>query len=429
MASSSKLSGLNWLSGLPPWDGVNYTPLSFTKVLLEKLGNPQNSYRTIHIAGTNGKGTVASLLNHILVKTGYAPQVGLMSSPHIYEANERCLINSAPISNSELDRALLKVQECCLQMETMPTFFVAITAAIFKIFAEQKVDLAIIEVGLGGRFDATNLIQASEMAIITSIGLDHQEQLGTSLNEIALNKAGIIKNNSKLILGDLAKDAKDIVLREAELKGTNVLFAENLSSRVVELFGDKFIPRFFSENIKIVLSCLDHLDLKPTNLPEILSDYYWPRRFNIWGKKSDSGGSCFIVDGAHNPPGVEMFLEDLLRFNNSQQEFKKVQLLFGFLKRKEWSQSANIIRRFLREHKNIQISCAAICIDPEFVSFEEYAKFFKCEFITTTTELRQFIAKASLNKNLVAVFGSLKLPHEIEDQLEKEHFKKNSFLN
>jgi len=426
---SSKLLDLEWLLSLPPWNGVNYTPLSFTQELLDKLGNPQNSYRSIHIAGTNGKGTVASLLNHILVKKAYVPKVGLMSSPHIFNINERCLINSCPVSDEELNLALARVKECCDQIGTTPTFFVAITAAIFKIFEEQKVELAIIEVGLGGRFDATNLISAPEISIITSIGLDHQEQLGNSIEKIALNKAGIIKQRTNLILGELDEVAKQTIMLEAKSKGVTPIIAGCNSFYNTLILSPNFIPKFFLNNLKIVLSCAEYLKVSTDNLMEVISDYHWPRRFNIWEKTEEDLASCFIIDGAHNPPAVELFLESLFKFSTFKTRYKKLIFMFAFLERKEWYQSVTIIKRYLKEHSDIEITCAAICMSEEFVSAEGYSDFKGCKIIKTESELKSFINDKFLSGELMGIFGSLKLPTQIEDALLLEGFSKVSFLN
>ncbi|MFP6583770.1 MAG: folylpolyglutamate synthase/dihydrofolate synthase family protein [Candidatus Hydrogenedentota bacterium] len=180
--------------------------------LLDAADHPETAYPTVHVAGTNGKGSTVAFLDHILRKAGY--RVGRFTSPHLCELNERFMLNGKPIGDDSL-RAILKT---CLfhaeQLDITPTFFEMNTAVAFQIFKEANVDIALVEVGLGGRFDSTNVITPL-LSIITNIALEHTEYLGETIPEIAFEKAGILKPKVPVILGSLLPQAQAVAIERA----------------------------------------------------------------------------------------------------------------------------------------------------------------------------------------------------------------------
>ncbi len=214
-----------------------------------KLGDPQHKYPTIHVAGTNGKGTTCYLLEQIYAEAGY--KTGLFTSPHLLRYNERVRVNQKEIS----DEALLKFFQLSdpLLDEIYLSYFEVSTALAFWYFAEAGVDLAIIETGLGGRLDSTNII-IPEVSLITSIGLDHQDVLGNSVEQIAREKAGIIKSGKPVVVGNVAGLALDEVEKIAKEKHSKLLFASDLSpvwnhGRVELDSGSINIPTNFYEKV------------------------------------------------------------------------------------------------------------------------------------------------------------------------------------
>ena len=171
--------------------------------LMVRLGMPQARYRTLHIAGTNGKGSTAAMAAAVLQAAGY--RVGLYTSPHLVEFRERIRVNGEMIAESQVAQLTEQLQTLC-QPDLSPTFFEYTTAMAFQHFADSGVDVAVLEVGLGGRFDATNVVTPMACAV-TTISLDHQEYLGTTLSSIAFEKAGIIKPGVPVVLGRLEDDA------------------------------------------------------------------------------------------------------------------------------------------------------------------------------------------------------------------------------
>ncbi|MDF0645907.1 MAG: bifunctional folylpolyglutamate synthase/dihydrofolate synthase [Nitrospira sp.] len=171
--------------------------------LAQRLGNPQRRYRSLHIGGTNGKGSTAAMAAGIMRAAGY--RVGLYTSPHLVEFRERIRVDGVMIPEEAVGRVIAEVRDAG-GADLQPTFFESTTALAFQYFAEARVDVAVLEVGLGGRFDATNIVQPDACAI-TTVALDHQEYLGTTVSAIAFEKAGIVKEKVPLVLGRMTEDA------------------------------------------------------------------------------------------------------------------------------------------------------------------------------------------------------------------------------
>ncbi|MBR8835381.1 MAG: hypothetical protein DSM106950_15475, partial [Stigonema ocellatum SAG 48.90 = DSM 106950] len=185
--------------------------------LLTNLGNPHHRVPIIHVAGTNGKGSVCAYLSSVLTEAGY--RTGRYTSPHLVDWTERICLNEQPISSEELYQLLLQVQAAISPHEELPTQFEVFTAAAWLYFAQSKVDVAVVEVGLGGRLDATNVCDRPLVTIITSISLDHLETLGSTITAITTEKAGILKPGCPVVVGPLPPDAQKVVRsRILELK-------------------------------------------------------------------------------------------------------------------------------------------------------------------------------------------------------------------
>ena len=179
--------------------------------LLDFLGNPQNNFKTVHVAGTNGKGTVSHTLASIFQECGY--KTGLYTSPHLLDFRERIRINGQMIPEQNVIDFIGNNKAKFEEMQL--SFFEMATGMAFDYFAKEKVDIAIIEVGLGGRLDSTNVIKP-ELSVITNISLDHVNMLGDTLAEIAVEKAGIIKPNTPVVIGETQPETKDVFIKKAE---------------------------------------------------------------------------------------------------------------------------------------------------------------------------------------------------------------------
>ncbi len=314
--------------------------LDIIQNILNGLGNPQNRFRSIHIAGTNGKGSVASTLASILHQAGF--RVGLYTSPHLVHFNERIRINNRDISNDEvvkLYQAVLKVH----QGDREPTFFEFTTAMALLSFGNHQVDWAIIETGMGGRLDATNMIEPA-ISIITNISLEHQFYLGKTLAEIAGEKAGIIKNQTPVISA-VKKDAARQVVKEIARKKDAPLFQmgrdfrvrrKTQHSQIFSYYGMDHVwrdlrtalqGRFQVENAALALAACELIRREGEPLPleqiiEGLEWVQWPGRLEMI-----QGQPMMILDGAHNLRSAYT-LADFL-----QEEIKprKITLVAGIL--------------------------------------------------------------------------------------------------
>ena len=195
--------------------------LTNTIALCEFLDNPQKKFKSIHVVGTNGKGSVSHMLAAIFQEAGY--KTGLYTSPHLYDFRERIRINGEMVNEQAVIAFVEHIKPMIEQIE--PSFFEITVAMAFQIFAEEKVDIAIVEVGLGGRLDSTNII-TPELSIITNIGWDHMNMLGNSLQEIAGEKAGIIKKNVPVIIGETLPETKPVFDQKANASGAKIIYAE-----------------------------------------------------------------------------------------------------------------------------------------------------------------------------------------------------------
>lgn len=304
------------------WKGSIYG-LSRIQALLEKLGNPQDSLKYIHIAGTNGKGSTAAMTASILRKAGY--RTGLYTSPYIYRFNERIQVDGEQISDEDLVAITEYVKPFVEEMEEKPTEFELVCAIAFEYFQRKQCDVVVLEVGMGGEFDATNVIRVPEVAVITNIGLDHTDVLGTTLEEIALTKAGIFKEGGSAVVyrGIPSVEAvfetvcaeRNVSLKKADFDSLKLnsldLYGQNFNcgSRKniqLPLLGDHQL-----HNASVVLSIADTLiekgwDISEENIYEGIRDVSWPGRFDIVCRDP-----LFIIDGGHNPQCLQALVKNI----------------------------------------------------------------------------------------------------------------------
>ncbi|WP_288868041.1 folylpolyglutamate synthase/dihydrofolate synthase family protein [uncultured Parvimonas sp.] len=316
------------------------------KTLMEKLGNPQDKLKIIHIAGTNGKGSCTSFVNSALVSQGY--KVGMFTSPSIYNFEERIRINNKNIPEDKLIDLMNEVREVAETMEVFPADFELVTAIAFLYFYREKCDFAIMEVGLGGRLDATNVAQNPLITLITSISLDHQQFLGNTIPEIALEKAGIIKENVPLVLYSQSKEAMDSIIGVANSKNSKVILndlekielLENTKNGQIINYKDfknlkiNLLGSHQINNATISLELLEQLrkmgfEISNESIYNGFSSVTWPCRFELVSKNPD-----FILDGAHNIDGIEKFISSM---NFYYKDNKKIGI-FGVLADKDYNE-------------------------------------------------------------------------------------------
>lgn len=306
--------------------------------LLQRLGNPQDDLRCVHVAGTNGKGSACAFIEAIARASGY--KTGLFTSPYIEVFNERIRVDGENISDDDLREATLAVREAAEAMSDHPTEFELMTAVAFLHFQHAGCELCIVEVGLGGRLDSTNVLAHPEVCVIASIALDHTALLGTTLAAIAGEKAGIIKDGVPVVSYPQEPEAREVIERVAQqhaapltfvdlgkLAGTSEDFSyDGLSGLRLGVLGS-YQPR----NAALAIEAVRALrgagwDIDDAAIAQGLAAAAWPGRFEIVREQP-----TFIVDGGHNPQGAHALVESL------QQRFpgRKATFVIGILEDKD----------------------------------------------------------------------------------------------
>ena len=299
--------------------------LDRTRELLGKLDDPQKELKFIHIAGTNGKGSTAAMLSSILEEAGY--RVGLYTSPFINRFNERMQVNHQPIPDEELAALTEYVRPHADAMADSPTEFELITALAMVWFARQKCDIVVLEVGMGGELDSTNIIDVPEAAVIAAMGMDHVKELGPTMADIARAKAGIIKEGGRVVSYGGNPEADEVIA--AVCRARNASLCQPDFSAIVpgdfSLEGQTFsykgwrglriplVGAYQMNNAAVVLETVEVLrqwgwSVSDEAVRKGLADTRWPARFEVLRRDP-----VFIVDGGHNPHGIRATAESLSR--------------------------------------------------------------------------------------------------------------------
>ena len=300
--------------------------LDHTIQLLNRCGNPHNKLKTIHIAGTNGKGSTAAILQSILRAAGL--KVGLYTSPHLVSFNERIRVNGSPISNDFIIDFMKKFNDAINEIES--TFFETTTVLSLCYFYFKKVDVAIIETGLGGRLDSTNVLNPN-LSIITSIDIDHQNILGNTIEEIANEKAGIIKKNTPLITFKQPKKILDILRNRAKTLNAKIEIVVDPQKIVVDNFSTKFVINNKTFSIPLIGEHQAYnaaLAIRSSNIfmgplsyqmiKDGVKNTVWPGRFQLLNNKLK-----IFYDVAHNSAGINTIRSTL----NSLNALEKIGLI------------------------------------------------------------------------------------------------------
>jgi dihydrofolate synthase/folylpolyglutamate synthase len=324
------------------------------------LGQPQNQVPVIHIAGTNGKGSVAACLESILRHAGYT--TGLYTSPHLKDVRERIQFNRNPISRTLFARLAKQVMQAEQNSGVTLTYFEFQTLMAYLAFAQANVDVAVVETGMGGRWDATNIVSHPILTVITSIGLDHRQWLGKTEPLIAHEKAGIIKPSSPLVSG--ARGAAGLVITQSarrhqvpfqqididfEAKAVAVDWHQArqfIQTRTASGEGNISIPllgRYQIDNAAIVMTGVEFLRQHKWSIPEQavrsgFANVDWPGRFQVVWKQDEPR---WLLDGAHNPPAMQRFLETL---QESPWRDRPKTFVFGVYRDKDYRTMLRMIR-------------------------------------------------------------------------------------
>ena len=294
--------------------------LSNTIKLVNYLGNPQNDFKSLHIAGTNGKGSTSHMMASVFQEAGY--KVGLYTSPHLKDFRERIKINGKLIAEENVVHFIEKHQSFFLQNQL--SFFEMTVGMAFDFFKNEKVDIAVIEVGLGGRLDSTNIIKP-EIAVITNIGLDHTRFLGETITKIAHEKAGVIKMETPVVIGEYTEETKAIFLSKSKETNSPILFAEDMSIPKLELdlLGDYQLKN--SQTAYVALSVLKKMGWKlsketiQAGLKKVVDNTGLAGRWQILNYSPK-----VICDTAHNREGLSLVIKQL-----NTVSYDQLHIVFG----------------------------------------------------------------------------------------------------
>ena len=383
--------------------------------LCNALGNPQNELRFIHVAGTNGKGSTSVMLSEILKSAGY--KVGLFTSPYVYRFNERMRVDGKEISDEMLAEVTEHVKPAAEAMADKPTEFELITAIAFEYFRREGCDAVVLEAGMGGRLDSTNVIRNPLISIITGIALDHTAFLGDTVEKIAAEKAGIIKDFAPVLYGGSDESAYDVIRNTAQERGSEIYRPNYSDLKVKEMnldftefdFGGyeslriRLLGSYQPRNAALVVEAVRilkkrGLSISPNAVREGLLNSRWRARFEIL--HSDP---MVIFDGAHNPEGISVATESIKRYFGE----KKVVIFTGVLRDKDYG--------FIAE-RLAEIADKAFTITPDnprALTANEYAEVLKKNGVDATAcdgiadALRQGMAAAKDGGTALCCLGSL----------------------
>ncbi len=396
--------------------------------LCKKLGDPQKDLKFIHVAGTNGKGSFCSMLNSILLESGM--HVGLYTSPYIRFFNERMCVDGNPIENEELAELCDYIKPIADSMDDKPTEFELITAIAFEYFKRHKCDVVILEAGMGGRLDSTNIIRQPLLSVITGIAFDHTAFLGDTVEKIAAEKAGIIKDASPILYGGTDISARAVISLQAEKVGSEFFEVDykKLSNIRTTLDGTifdygkyddieiKLLGMYQPKNAAVVINAVEILrkngiNITDTQLRNGLKKAKWQGRFEIISKEP-----LIIFDGAHNPQGISSAVESIRTYFGD----KKVYLLTGVLRDKDYTAIAKDLS---------MVASKAFTITPDnprALSSYEYAETLKNAGIDAKAfeklqdALFEGIKAAIQNETPLVCLGSLYVYSSLMDIMENK---------
>lgn len=393
------------------------------RLLLDALGNPEKKFKVIHVAGTNGKGSVCKFLSEILKKHGYS--ISVYTSPHLLKYNERFEANGRYITDEEYKFYKNKVKNAIeiLQKKGFeaPTLFDELTAIAYLFFKEQNTDFVILETGLGGRLDSTNTIKKPIATIITEIGIDHIKELGSSIESITKEKAGIIKTGVPIITGVTNKKAREIIIEKAKEKKALFIDALPYQSDIskLEMQGKHQI-----RNASVAMATIDILDKNghikiDRNLTlEAIRGAKKSGRYELLSKNPD-----LIIDAGHNLSGILAVINTFDLYNSNLKNTKHgLTLIIGFMQDKQYEEMTYLIQRSFKSYNPIYIITKPESergMDPDIIKEILMSKGERNVHSIENNEDAYDMAK-KLKKNITLSFGSIYLIGNIKTYFIKK---------
>ena len=407
--AEAKLRAVSWKNKVPT--------LKRAFELASMLGNPQDKLKIVHIAGTNGKGSVAAMTERILREAGY--KTGLFTSPSLRDFNERMRINGKAVSEERLLAVSDKVMDAAGKMKDEPTEFETITVAMYTLFAEEGCDIAVVETGLGGILDATNIVKAPVLSVLTQIGLDHTSILGDTVEKIAGEKAGIIKKGRPCVTEADDPDALRVIEAKCQEMGSKLVKIDT-SRLIMGGFDGKYQQFAYKDRENMRLSLLGAHQLRNAaaviETVEILKENGFEIgedairngfRSTVWPARFQHVAEDLWVDGGHNPSGAETAAEAIKRYTG------KVSLLFASFRDKEWRKNIDILAPYAKSIVLVPLK------SPRSEEPEEIQKYLRGRGIDATvcvdvsSGLKAARALGSMRRIDTLAVGSLELAAEV----------------
>lgn len=395
----SYIHGISWTFCKPGLDRIGE--------LCDRLGHPERELKFIHVAGTNGKGSFCSMISSVLVEAGY--KVGLYTSPYIYRFNERMRVNGEDIPDKALAEITEYVKPIADSMTDRPTEFELITAIAFEYFKREKCDVVVLECGMGGRLDSTNIIRDPYLSVITGISLDHTAFLGDTVEKIAKEKAGIIKDSAPVLFGGCHEGAKQVISGVAKEQNSEIFFAdyEKLEIHQSNLNGTVFdykdlqnlkislLGTYQPRNASLVIDAIKILQgrglkISKEALYSGLAKAKWRARFEIIGHDPD-----VIFDGAHNPEGITAAVASIKQYFGNQ----KLVLVSGVLSDKDYKAIAKTMAEVISHAYTITPD------NPRALSASNFANVL-CEFGVDATATSNIAEALRLGKEKAKALGT-----------------------
>lgn len=413
------IHSVNWRGSRPG--------LSRITALLAALGNPEKSLHCVHIAGTNGKGSTSAMLGSILREAGY--RVGMFTSPYIETFNERIMYDGKPIADDDLCRLVSMIAPIAEAMDDPPTEFELITALGFVYFKEKACDVVVLEVGMGGRLDSTNVIDDPYLSIITGIALDHENFLGNTVEKIAYEKAGIIKKGVPVLYGGELPVVKDIMTEVAEEKNAPIFITDraslsvkkaDFSGTVLDYDGMKdlqlpLLGLYQPRNLATVVTAAKILNtrglvISEAHIREGIAKTKWKARFEVLSEKP-----LFLFDGSHNMQGIDAACEAFAHYFGKQ----KLYLVTGVMADKAYDAMADKLLCFAQKVFTVTPD------NPRALAADDLALLYRqkgvdAESFSSVGEAVAAAVREALHEGYaVAALGSLYMYGEVKTALEK----------
>lgn len=407
------------------WTGTKHG-LSRTIELLGLMGNPQDELRFVHVAGTNGKGSTCAMLASILHAAGY--KTGLYTSPYVNRFNERIAIDGEPIPDDDLVNLFAKIKPVVETMPDQPSEFELITCAAMLYFKEQACDIVVLEVGMGGEFDSTNVIRTPLLSVITAIGYDHMKYLGNTIAEIAAAKAGIIKPNGITLIYGENPEADHVFQETCERMHSRLVITDH--SRIVDhshsLHGHDLsfgpyrhihLPLIGTHQVKnaaVVLTAIEELKKEGLSIPDEavfggMAAVRWPARMELLSEEP-----VFLLDGGHNPHGFNAAVQTLEELFPDQ----KVTVMMGVMADKDHGDMIRLLmphtRRFVTVRPDSPRSMAADALADEIRSLGGEA-----ESAGTVENGVKTLLKGAQPEDVLLAIGSLYMAGDVRRAMGK----------